>query len=249
MKRMKYIVALVATVGIFSAQAVEVDSVNTVGFANVNLGQGMNIVGAPFVTVGDTETSLNDLFDLSEFTAGTSIVNSDVVFVWTGTGYDTYFLSSSAPPTYAETAWVNLAGTAQVDVKLQPGEAVWLDRVAAAADITFKGEVMSSANTDIVLSTGMNMISFPYSVSALLNDFDISNATAGTSIVNSDVVFVWTGLGYDTYFLSAAAPPTYAETAWVNLSGTAKVDVDMPIGKGVWYDAQSAFTLSAAKPY
>jgi len=248
MKRIKYIVALVATVGIFSAQAAEVDSVNMVGFAKVNLMQGLNIIGVPFLTVGDTETSLNDLFDVSEFTAGAGIGNSDVVTVWTGSGYEGYYLSNQAPPSYTETAWVNLAGD-RVEVTLQPGEAVWLRRVAAAADITFKGEVMSAANTDIVLATGLNMISFPYSVSASLNDFDISNATAGAGIGNSDVVTVWTGSGYEGYYLSNQAPPTYTEIAWVNLAGD-RADVDMSIGKGVWYRAQATTTgISADKPY
>jgi len=113
MKRIKYIVALVAMVGIFSAQAAEVDSVNMVGFAKVNLGQGLNIIGVPFVTVGDTETSLDDLFDVSEFTAGSSAGDSDVVTVWNGSGYDGYFLCNWTGPSYDEIAWspVAAAGT------------------------------------------------------------------------------------------------------------------------------------------
>ena len=256
MKRIKYIVALVATVGIFSAQAAEVDSVNMVGFAKVNLAQGLNIIGVPFLTVGDTETSLNDLFDLSEFTAGSSVGDSDVVTVWTGSGYEGYFLYAYNldPDTglYNVVGWVN-SSSVQVDVKLQPGEAVWLRRYAAAKDITFKGEVMSAASTVITLSTGLNMISFPYSVSASLNDFDISNATAGSSVGDSDVVTVWTGSGYEGYFLYAynLDPETglYNVVGWVN-SSSVQVDVDMPIGKGVWYRAQAATTgISATKPY
>ena len=250
MKRIKYIASLLAIVGIFSAQAAEVNSVNMVGFAKVNLGQGLNIIGAPFLTVGDTAIHINDLFDTSEFTAGMAPNDSDVITVWSGTGYDTYFLSAFAPPSWSETAWVNISGTAQVDITLQPGNAVWLNRQAAAADITFKGEVMAAASTDIALSTGLNMISYPYSVDGKLADFDISSATAGMAPNDSDVVTVWTGSGYDTYFLSAFAPPSWSETAWVNISGTAQVDVDLPIGKGVWYNAQAATTgISADKPY
>jgi hypothetical protein len=232
-------------VGIFSASAVE--SVNMVGFAKVNLGQGMNIIGVPFVDVGDTETSLNDLFDLSEFTAGSGTTDSDIVYVWNGTGYVGYFLYAYAGPSYNETAWVDFSST-EVDVVLQPGEAVWLNRFAAAADITFKGEVMSAANTDLSIASGMNMISFPYSVPALLNDFDISNATAGSGTTDSDIVYVWNGSGYVGYFLYAYAGSSYNEIAWVDFSSV-EVDVDMPIGKGAWYNAQAAFTLSATKPY
>jgi hypothetical protein len=232
-------------VGIFSASAVE--SVNMVGFAKVNLGQGLNIIGAPFVTVGDTETSLDDLFDLSEFTAGSSIANSDVVTVWNGSGYDGYFLYAFAGPGFNETAWVD-GSYVEADVVLQPGEAVWLKRFAAAADITFKGEVMSAASTDVSLATGLNMVSFPYSVSASLNDFDISNATAGSSIANSDVVTVWNGSGYDGYFLYAFAGPGFNETAWVDGSYV-ETDVSLPIGGGVWYKAFTAATISADKPY
>jgi hypothetical protein len=248
MKRIKCIVALVAMVGIFSAQAAEVDSVNMVGFANVNLAQGLNIVGAPFVTVGDTETTLGDLFDVADMTAGTTTGDSDSVLVYTGSGYDTYFLYAFAGPGFNETAWVNTSYV-EVDVALAPGEAVWLNRFAAAADVTFKGEVVSAASTDISLSTGLNMVSYPYSISASLNDFDISNATSGTTTGDADSVLVYTGSGYDTYFLYAFAGPGFNEIAWVNTSYV-EVDVDMSIGKGVWYNAMAATTgISADKPY
>jgi hypothetical protein len=247
MKRIKYIVALVAMVGIFSAQAAEVDS-NMVGFAKVNLAQGLNIIGAPFVTVGDTETTLMDLFDVNDMKAGSSTANSDSVLVYTGSGYETYFLYAYAGPSYDQIAWVDTSFV-EVDVTLQPGQAVWLRRQDPAADITFKGEVVSSASTDISLSTGLNMVSYPYSISASLNDFDISNATAGSSTANSDSVLVYTGSGYNTYFLYAYAGPSYDQIAWVNTSFV-EVDVDMPIGKGVWYRAQPATTgISADKPY
>jgi hypothetical protein len=219
-----------------------------VGFANVNIDQGLNIVGAPFVTVGDTETTLLDLFDVADMTAGTAAIDSDSVLVYTGSGYETYFLYAYAGPGFNETKWVNLSYV-EVDVALAPGEAVWLNRIAVAADITFKGEVVSAASTDIAISTGLNMVSYPYSVSASLNDFDISNATAGTAAIDSDSVLVYTGSGYDTYFLYAYAGPGFNEIAWVNLSYV-EVDVDMPIGKGVWYNAMATTTgISAAKPY
>jgi hypothetical protein len=238
-------------VGMFSAQAGTVESVNMVGFANVNLGEGMNIIGVPFVTVGDTETTLDNLFDLSEFTAGAAANDSDVVYVWTGIAYDGYFLCNWTGTGYDETAWSSFSAPGvAVDVTLAPGEAVWLNRQAAAADITYKGEVMTAAATDVALSTGMNMISYPYSVSAKLADFDVSAATAGAAANDSDVVYVWTGTAYDGYFLCNWTGTGYDETAWSSFGAPGVVaDVDMDIGKGAWYDAQSAFTLSAAKPY
>jgi hypothetical protein len=221
-----------------------------VGFANVNIDQGLNIVGAPFVTVGDTETTLMDLFDVADMTAGSGTGNADSVLVYTGSGYTTYILNAYTGTGFDETAWSLQGSYDAVDVVVAPGQAVWLNRIAVAADVTFKGEVVSAASTDISLSTGLNMVSYPYSVSAKLADFDVSNATAGSGTGNADSVLVYTGSGYTTYVLNAYTGTGFDETAWSLQGSYDAADVDMPIGKGVWYNAQVATTgISATKPY
>ncbi len=250
MKRIKYIVALVAMVGIFSAQAAEVDSVNMVGFAKVNLNQGLNIIGAPFVTVGDTETTLMDLFDVNDMKAGSGTGDADSVLIYTGSGYTVYVLNAYTGPSYDEVGWSLPNTYTAVDVTLEPGQAVWLNRIDPAADITFKGEVISAGSTDIALSTGLNMISYPYSISGKLADFDVSNATAGSGTGDADSVLVYTGSGYTVYILNAYTGPSYDQIAWSLPNTYVEVDVDMPIGKGVWYNAQPDTTgISADKPY
>jgi hypothetical protein len=98
----------------------------------------------------------------------------------------------------------------------------------------------------------LNMVSYPYSVSAKLANFDISNATSSDSVGSADKVLVWTGTGYDNYYLCNSTGPGYVDTAWSDVAGVYgnTADVDMSIGKGVWYNAQATTTdISATKPY
>ena len=94
------------------------------------------------------------------------------------------------------------------------------------------------------------MVSYPYSVAGTVNDIDVSQAKAGTSSASSDGIWVWNGAGYDRYFLSSFDPATYdPKVCWVSVDSGEEVDFDLPLGKGVWYNAYEATTISFAKPY
>jgi hypothetical protein len=212
----------------------------------IHLDQGMNRMGVQVVVDGKTTTTLSELLNSSDFTAGTSAADSDSVFVWNGTGYSMYFYYAYAGAGFDETAWVD-TDYAEVNVELTPGNAVWLNRIAAEADVALGGVASDTATQNLALTAGLNLITFPYPTAALLNDFDISNATAGASVADSDVVYVWNGSSYDTYFLYAYAGPSFNETNWVDMAYK-EFDINLESGQGFWYRAVKAFTLSASKP-
>ncbi len=227
-----------------------VESVPMPGFVDVPIQQGMNLIGVQFVTVGSTNTTIGNLTDSAELTAGTDPSCADSIWIWKNNTYQQYHLSTLDPDTWtAKPCWVNSTTFEEDNLVLNPGDAFWLDRKDSAGDITVIGEVISDAQISIPFEEGKNLFSYPYSVSKNINDIDNSTMTAGTSTNNADSIWVWNNSGYDKYFLYAFGGPGLDETVWVNAATSQETNFELTIGKGYWFNAINQTTVTFTKPY
>lgn len=203
--------AAVGAAGLLAADA-QVYSVNSVGYINVPISPGYNMISNPLVPAGSA-LNLNTVLPVA--------AEDEVVFTW-----NTTTQSYNNSIYVANVGWVpNLA--------LTPGEGFFY-QAAAAGTVTFVGEVRQTGkglvNKSIV--TGYNLVSSQVPQAATLD-------TLGLPGSDDDVVFRWnvaaqsyvvggtfvTGVGWaggttvgvaEAFFVQASAPLTWTRTFSVN---------------------------------
>jgi hypothetical protein len=172
--------------GVASTQAQAVYSLNAVGYVNVALVPGYNLIANPLIAATNTVETL--------LPAGSI------------TGNATAFKFAAASQSYEVLQYKG--GTwHSADQSLNPGEGMFLF-VASAQTVTFVGEVPQGALSVPILA-GYNLISTPMPVSASL-----TNSIYNLTLANNDVVFNFDGatqsFGVHTYKGGAFHPTDYA---------------------------------------
>jgi hypothetical protein len=181
------IAAAALAAGVMTSQA-QVYSQNIVGYINVPLQPGYNLVANQLDLDGTgTNNSINTVVGTG------TLPNLTQVLCWTGSGYATTTYSASAQK------W-NVNDQA-ITNGMNPGSGFFIKIPATspATNVTFVGNVITGTNTYPVVA-GYQILAPSGPVAGTL---DTTNGLKPTKL---DQILVWTGSGYATH--------VYSGTAW-----------------------------------
>ena len=249
----------------------QVQSANTVGYQEITLYPGMNMVSINFAKVGDnTGMTLDEIFPgtTQGLTAYRNDGAADYVMVWdssTQTYPNKYFLyvSRQANDPEKDYTW-RVTASAAATQKFKSGTAFWFfKRGDASVTLKVSGEVEYSTTTapTITINPGYNMINAPFADVLDLNRlgtayWKTSGAVAYRNDGAADYVMVWDGSTQtypSKYFLYVSRQENDAEKDYTwraTASSPAPAEI-APMGKGVWYyhRGDTSFTLTLPFPY
>jgi len=164
-----------------SATAQNVYSVNVVGYVNVPIQHGFQILGNP---LSATDNSVNGLFTGGSNTAYVGPWQGATLYTWTGTGFAGDHLD-----TYGA-GWSGDGGPA---LQLPPGAGFFVLNSGPAFTNTFVGTVVQGGATN-VLANHLTLQSSTWPVGTNLVQLGL-NAASG------DTVYTWGGTGFLGYHL------------------------------------------------
>jgi uncharacterized protein (TIGR02597 family) len=134
---------------------------------------------------------------------GSSAGGSDVVYIWNGTNYNSYFY-------YPSYGWIqdgDATFTIQNNLPIYPDEGMLVGRISrtslSGTYAASMGAVPSNNQTALVNAPGLTLISNPLPTAVTLSQFGFTNAPSwleGESAGGSDVVYMWTGTGWQAYY-------------------------------------------------
>jgi len=146
MRTKTLLLAAVLSAGGVASSLAAVYSVNAVGYVNVTLTAGLNLICNPLkVTAGN---DLNHVLPLSDTDLGTTVYT-----------YDTSFHSAS---------YLGAAVGCLPNLTVAPGQGFFIS-IAAAQTVTFVGEVPQGADSNIPVRNGLSLISSPVPQSLVLD--------------------------------------------------------------------------------
>lgn len=167
--------ALLGALGSVSVHAQNVYSLNAVGYINVTLLPGYNIIACPLVTVPDN--TINTLIN-----NGTHIYNGDAVYFFNATT-GSYSSDSASARTSNTNGWANNGTNV-----LSPGVGAWFyNNASSNVTITFVGTVPSGSTNNPILP-GYNLIS---SIVPSSGDLITNSLTGLTNYNIGDAVYVY----------------------------------------------------------
>jgi uncharacterized protein (TIGR02597 family) len=147
--------------------------------------------------------------------AGGTITQADQIFLYSGSGYETYYYSTGGIPGIGwRKVGTNPANTSQANTPIYPEDGIIIKRKASAtANIVIMGGVKTGQSSFAVVS-GSNIVSNIYASaqtlasSSLYTNSTTTGIAAGT-ITTADQVFIWNTntQGYDTYYYSTGGIP------------------------------------------
>jgi len=219
--RIKTLLLTAALTAIGSAAVMaqtNVYSLNAVGYVNVSLVKGFNMIADQLQSTNNTISNLlNDA-------AGT--YDGLTVYKWTGSGFQTDTANSAIYPNNWQNSGV---------ITLNPGEAAWI-KTPAAMTITFVGTVPTGNLTVNLAGAGaFSMVS-----SMVPQAGDLATNLGYTNFNDGDKIFVFNPAtqAYQTFNVSFAAGNTGYNQDFVNTG-----DPVLAVGQGFWY--QTAKTAPA----
>lgn len=226
----KTIVLAAMLVGTVSAQAAFVPSGETYGIINIPIAVGMNAVGINVLPMSGDNTDVQNVIVGTELVSGESQESAAAMYIFNGTGYNIYWLSNTG---VTVTNWTN-GGSAPT---ANPGTGMWI-KSPTACTIYQMGLVPTNATINIACAATSNtFIANPYPIAL---DFDGAGskidwtgvAVGAKRLSAADLIRVWNGVGYDTYYYyyNADAP---GSTGWYNASGDPAPTI--PAGEGFWF--------------
>lgn len=163
--------AAVGAAGLLAADA-QVYSVNSVGYINLDLNVGYNLIANQLNNGNGNRIA--DLFAGANLQTGTS------VFKWTGTGFG------------PADVWLGAAWLLGGNYTANPGEAIFVQIPAGGArSVTFVGEVPQGSLT-VNLAAGFNFIS------SMVPQTGPLQTALGYTPAQGDTVGKWSGSGYQT---------------------------------------------------
>jgi hypothetical protein len=210
--------ALLGALGSVSVMAqTNVYSLNAVGYINVTLNPGYNIVSCPLICSPDN--TINTL--LGPDTNGQ--YKKWQIYGWNPTASPQAFIPESGGPS----GWAN-GGTQTIN----PGQAVWIENQSnITTTVTFVGTVPTGSLTNAIYP-GYNLISSIVPASGDLLTNSIMNLT--NQPTKKDQVYTYNPVPSPGAFTGYSAGGNPA--AWTS-------DPQLPsVGGGFWYESQSAAT-------
>jgi hypothetical protein len=208
--------ALLGTLGSVSllAQSTNVYSLNAVGYINVTVTPGFNMIACPLVCSPDN--TLNTLMNNAGNTYKTV-----TIYQWLSSGSYTNDSGSVALSTYTN-GWVNGGFIA-----LNPGTAAWFfNPNATNMTLTFVGTVPQGSLTN-TLTPGFNMAS---SIVPTSGDLVTNGITLLTSQAKHDTIYTWDNINhaYDGFSWTPA-------NGWISTIAGLTDPIVTNVGEGFWY--------------
>jgi hypothetical protein len=202
--------AIIAAGAITAVAQSNVYSLNVVGYVNLNLATGFNLVANPLDLDGTgTNNTVSGVF-------GTNLPVNSVVYTYNGVSFDqfSYISQKSQPP-----AWT-------APGKLNPGMAAWV-KVPSPATATTVGNVLqgSLVNGNLPAGAGFAFVSSKAPITGALQ--------ANLQFVphQNDVVYRYNGTSYDQFsYISQKSQPV----AWT------PSDPVINVGQGFWLKLATA---------
>ncbi len=257
MKRIISILAVLALVSM-AAQAAEVKSQNIAGVVEVSVGAGqLALVGVNMDGFGGDPT-LESLFGDVAVADGNYVV-ADRFFVFnTATSqYDKFAKYDGDGKWYrcnSSEEWND--GTVQTNLSIPVGTGLFIRcNPNQAQTFTMTGEAVLNAQATINLVLGLQMVSFPFSSSKVLDDTDLAGSSGSTAAENyavaDQVIFLENG-EYQRYAL-------YTDGKWYGCNSSDEwndgtkpgSEKTISLGEGFWYRARNAggVTWNETNPY
>jgi hypothetical protein len=195
------------------------------------------MISPTFTLIGGGEKQIKEIFaDNAIFQAGESIMEADLIQVWDGETYVTYFFSSDAGG-----AW-SLDGFDETGDAMPINGGFWVSRVGATVSATLCGEVVK---TDVcvdvfgadpeaepedppVVGEFLTQVGNPFAAPLPITSITAPDFQAAEDIIGADLIQTWDGETYVTYFFSSDAG-----NAW-STDGFDPTDDAIPIGGAFW---------------
>ena len=193
------------------------------GYNKITLKEGLNLLGAQFVPVGQQNKTLvlSDLTNMTDQPSYERGKSQTQLRFWNGGGYDTYGWSGAFSVENEDDAQEmvddgDLENITDLDYKWLSGfdiaddipaattEGFWL-YAKEAGTITISGEVPSTnAQITVQLAAGLNMVAVPWPVNCKLKNINVPNQPSYERGKSQTQLRFWNGGGYDTYGWSGA---------------------------------------------
>lgn len=259
MKKIMITAALTACVAVVTAQTVT--SANVVGYSKATLKTGFNMVRMPFVN-GTNGIPLQEVFDTSVLSQGSSAANSDNILLWdnAGTQYISYYLTDGSTKATSGKAgkWVTNAGALAADIAY-PDTGFFFTRFGVDVEVIMAGEVVQTSTSTLILDDGFNMVANPFTSEWDLNSANIDwiaeGAVAGASAAVADGINLWDvdNTQYVSYYLTDGSTKATSGKAgkWVDNSG-ALMPNSVGINQGFFYSrviGAGTAAIDIAQPY
>ena len=261
MKKLMTALAVCAVAGFALAQTVT--SANVVGYNNVTLQQGFNMlcVNLDNVSAPAAGLDLNTLIPgtTANLTKGSAATADQVLVYDPVSGYSTYFLffTTKTTGTTYNNQWV-VNGSVPATNTFKSGDAFWYNKKGATpVTIPFAGQVPNDATKTRRILTGFNMIGSAYAAdwdpNALGSSYWATNGAVHGAAGTADQILLYDPIaGYTTYFLffTTKTTGTTYNNQWV-LNGSTPAPANfVKMGSGVWYNHKgSGFALPQNVPY
>lgn len=185
MKAKSLLIAGAALAASLMTSKAQVYSQNIVGYINVPLNAGYNLV-ANQLDLDGTGTN-NSIYS----TVGTNLPNGTRVLAWNGSGFTTADYAASSQK------WIG--NNAVITNAMNPGNGFFIS-VSVATNLTFVGNVITGTNTYPV-AAGFQIVAPSGPVAGTID------TTNGYTPTKSDKIYVWNGSGYAT--------KDYTGTTWL----------------------------------
>ena len=257
MKKLGAILVGLSLVGASVMAANPVNSVNMVGYQNINVpANGMTMIALNWNSVGGSfAVPINTLIGTASLTAGGDFFTADQLYVWDLTlnggagGYKKYYIWNGDGQWYE---FLNDAlPTTNVVVN---GHGFWLKHIGGATNLTISGEVpVVATNKTIFGAISMNMIGSAFSAPMQLNGTNETWAgNAGGDFFTADQMYVWDSTlnagvgGYKKYYI------WNGDGQWYEFLNDALPTTNtIPMGAGAWFknNGPSATTWTETRPY
>jgi uncharacterized protein (TIGR02597 family) len=179
--------------------------------------------------------------------AGGTSTTADTIRIYNTAGvYTAYYYSTAAGDVgwrKTDASGVEQSGD-QSGVVIYPDDGLVIARQqASAANIVLMGAV-KTGQTSSPISSGLNFVANPYAAPMTLGDSGLYTGDPNTGVKsggasNADLVRIYNGTGYDSYFYSSGG---LAGVGWRKVSGgTAdQANVQIPVGASVIIQRQGA---------
>jgi hypothetical protein len=217
--------ALLGALGSVSVHAQNVYSLNAVGYINVTLSPGFNIVACPLIATDPSGLNDNTISNLLGPNTNGQYKKWQI-YNWNPTATPPTFVQESGTPS----GWLN-GGTNTI----APGQAVWIQNPSngVSPTVTFVGTVPTGTLTNPIYP-GYNLVGSIVPASGDMLTNSIMLLTNSVTPTKKDQIYTWNPLSSNfTQYGAAGSPAT-----WV-VGG----DPVLPnVGTGFWYESQSTAT-------
>jgi len=218
-----------SALGLMAQTGTNVYSLNAVGYINLTIQPGFNMIADQLWDSGGNSVS-NLLNDADGHLDGVTI------YKWTGSSTGFLIDNANSATSVSISGWTDATGGLET---LNPGEAVWFESpFKTNITLTFVGTVPQGTNT-VVFSPGFTMASSPVPQSG-----DLVTVMGLTNENNGDTVYVFNpgtnaGSGYATYNYNENTGNSGTGDNWVNTG-----DPMVNVGQGFWYQTGTASTYT-----